>query len=216
MKTLTEQYILKSRTGVYQDTSENRRKHRVGQHYGEPKKDETNAETPNGVVLPKRGQNITIKMGKGVVTIKNTTEYSSNGKDIYVVTASKDGKPLETISTAVPKTIDTFIEKYGSGSKEISSDISDLKSKVATAKNKWMEIYKKSPYGSVKAQEAFMKYEKLKKQLEQVEKTEQEKDFEAFAEKFEKNYRRDPNRTVPTKSSEIRELARKEWEKMKS
>lgn len=39
MKTLTEQYILKSRTGVYQDTSENRRKHRVGQHYGEAKKE---------------------------------------------------------------------------------------------------------------------------------------------------------------------------------
>ncbi len=39
MKTLTEQYIIKSRTGVYQDTSENRRKHRVGQHYGEAKKE---------------------------------------------------------------------------------------------------------------------------------------------------------------------------------
>lgn len=39
MKTLTEQYILKSRSGVYQDTSENRRKHRVGQHYGEAKKE---------------------------------------------------------------------------------------------------------------------------------------------------------------------------------
>ncbi len=40
MKTLLDQSIEKSRAGVYQDTSENRRKHRVGQHYGEAKKPE--------------------------------------------------------------------------------------------------------------------------------------------------------------------------------
>lgn len=44
MKTLLDQSIEKSRAGVYQDTSENRRKHRVGQHYGDPKKPEEEGE----------------------------------------------------------------------------------------------------------------------------------------------------------------------------
>ncbi len=38
MITLTEKFILKSRSGVYQDTPENRRKHSVGQRYGEQKR----------------------------------------------------------------------------------------------------------------------------------------------------------------------------------
>lgn len=44
MKNLLDQSIEKSRSGVYQDTSENRRKHRVGQHYGDPKKPEEEGE----------------------------------------------------------------------------------------------------------------------------------------------------------------------------
>lgn len=331
MKTLTEQYIIKSRSGVYQDTSENRRKHRVGQHYGEakkegeegklskreqrearlasykknlatiseaikngkidpskkeaaealkaklegkitklearlnrkgqqkaeePKKDETNAEAGKRVFeslseenrakisnklkeeserfikdgmpisqvigeveeyrdnnidfdeeifdmahemgmkdgevywaikhaanleikrleglekeaekkpsdpmseLPERGKSVEFKMDNVDVKIENPTQYASDGKDIYRVTISKDGKQVEQVASAVPATIKKVVEKYGSGSEA--------------------------------------------------------EDFEAFAEKFEKNYRRDPNRTVPIKSSEIRELARKEWEKMKA
>ena len=39
MKSLLDINIEKSRSGVYQDTSENRRLHRVGQRYGEPKKE---------------------------------------------------------------------------------------------------------------------------------------------------------------------------------
>lgn len=45
MITLTERTIMKSRSGVYSDTSENRRKHRVGQKYGadkQPEDDEKN------------------------------------------------------------------------------------------------------------------------------------------------------------------------------
>lgn len=43
MKTLTEIAIEKSRAGVYKDNPENRRLHRVGQRYGEPKKEELSA-----------------------------------------------------------------------------------------------------------------------------------------------------------------------------
>lgn len=45
MKNLTEINLEKSRSGVYQDTSENRRLHRVGQRYGEPKKEEISSES---------------------------------------------------------------------------------------------------------------------------------------------------------------------------
>lgn len=44
MKTLLDKSIEKSRSGVYQDTSENRRLHRVGQHYGEAKKPDEEVE----------------------------------------------------------------------------------------------------------------------------------------------------------------------------
>ena len=45
MKNLTEINLEKSRSGVYQDTAENRRLHRVGQRYGEPKKEEISSES---------------------------------------------------------------------------------------------------------------------------------------------------------------------------
>lgn len=44
MITLTERTIMKSRSGTYADTSENRRKHRVGQKYGSEKKEEEKPE----------------------------------------------------------------------------------------------------------------------------------------------------------------------------
>lgn len=43
--------LLKSRSGVYQDTSENRRKHRVGQHYG--KESESEVESDSGGMTKK-------------------------------------------------------------------------------------------------------------------------------------------------------------------
>lgn len=125
------------------------------------KKSEVKAPAvPPNYDFPGRGKNVDFMMGDVHVKIENPTQYASDGKDIYRVTISKDGKQVEQVASAVPATIKKVIEKYGSGNKS--------------------------------------------------------EDFEAFAEKFEKNYRRNPNRTVPTKSSEIRELARKEWEKMKS
>ena len=45
MVTLTERTIMKSRSGIYEDTSENRRKHRVGQKYGDEKQSEDGEKT---------------------------------------------------------------------------------------------------------------------------------------------------------------------------
>ena len=48
MVTLTERTIMKSRSGVYLDTSENRRKHRVGQKYGAEKQPEDSKKDKKG------------------------------------------------------------------------------------------------------------------------------------------------------------------------
>lgn len=48
MVTLTERTIMKSRSGVYSDTSENRRKHRVGQKYGAEKQPENSKKDDKG------------------------------------------------------------------------------------------------------------------------------------------------------------------------
>lgn len=45
MVTLTERTIMKSRSGVYSDTAENRRKHRVGQKYGAEKQSDDGEKT---------------------------------------------------------------------------------------------------------------------------------------------------------------------------
>lgn len=45
MITLTERTIMKSRSGVYSDTAENRRKHRVGQKYGAEKQSDDGEKT---------------------------------------------------------------------------------------------------------------------------------------------------------------------------
>lgn len=45
MVTLTERTIMKSRSGVYSDTAENRRKHRVGQKYGVEKQSDDGEKT---------------------------------------------------------------------------------------------------------------------------------------------------------------------------
>lgn len=45
MVTLTERTIIKSRSGVYSDTAENRRKHRVGQKYGAEKQSDDGEKT---------------------------------------------------------------------------------------------------------------------------------------------------------------------------
>lgn len=48
MKSLSDINIEKSRSGVYKDNEENRRLHRVGQRYGEPKKEESSHGVNNG------------------------------------------------------------------------------------------------------------------------------------------------------------------------
>ena len=69
MKTLTEINLEKSRSGVYKDNPENRRLHRVGQRYGQPKKEEGSkgaSSLPTKVDLEssKDGSSIIVKNDK--------------------------------------------------------------------------------------------------------------------------------------------------------
>lgn len=54
MITLTERTIMKSRSGVYSDTSENRRKHRVGQKYGADKQPEDDEKNEKKEAAPEK------------------------------------------------------------------------------------------------------------------------------------------------------------------
>lgn len=50
METLIEKWLFKSRSGIYKDTAENRRLHRVGQHYGSKKQQEPDVMLAEGGV----------------------------------------------------------------------------------------------------------------------------------------------------------------------
>lgn len=79
---LEELNILKSRSGVYQDTSENRRKHRVGQHYGG-----SEADVEEEIPALKRGDRITVvgPLGQKVTGKFQETYTDKNGNKFYSV-----------------------------------------------------------------------------------------------------------------------------------
>ena len=176
MKSLLDQSIEKSRSGIYQDTSENRRLHRVGQKYGEEKKAEEGEEKKS-----KREQRM-----ERLLSYKQNLHTIEEALKRGMVSEDKKEK-AEALKASLEEKISKLEAKLGTSVKETESkkeDLEVLKEKVSAAEKKWYELYKKSPYGSVRAQEAFMKYEKLKKQLEdalgkKVEEKEEPKKEEA-------------------------------------
>ena len=81
MKTLTEINLEKSRSGVYKDNEENRRLHRVGQRYGEPKKEEGSKGASS---LPTKGDLESSKDGSSIIVKNDKTRnivifYSKRG-----------------------------------------------------------------------------------------------------------------------------------------
>lgn len=70
MKSLSDINIEKSRSGVYKDNSENRRLHRVGQRYGQPKKEEVEDKKPNKVKID--GKTFRVEDGKIVASMYDT------------------------------------------------------------------------------------------------------------------------------------------------
>lgn len=85
MVTLTERTIMKSRSGVYSDTSENRRKHRVGQKYGAEKQ----PDIDDGFSIP---DTLINKFdSKDKIAIKRAIADSKKDGKIRYVFSSPDG-----------------------------------------------------------------------------------------------------------------------------
>lgn len=84
MITLTERTIMKSRSGVYLDTAENRRKHRVGQKYGAEKQPEDDEKAEKKEADPEK-------------------ELEAINKVIAAVNEGKLKLPPEEINTLVAK-----------------------------------------------------------------------------------------------------------------
>lgn len=95
--------IEKSRSGVYQDTPENRRLNRVGQHYGEAKKPEEK----------KGGDNV---KGVEIVTSKAGIKTFLSGKvgDDYYRAVAEAHKALRRSGKS--KSVDLMLKESGSGS----------------------------------------------------------------------------------------------------
>nr|DAG96448.1 MAG TPA: hypothetical protein [Herelleviridae sp.] len=93
----------KSRSGVYQDTSENRRLNRVGQHYGEAKKPEEK----------KGGDNV---KGVEIVTSKAGIKTFLSGRvgDDYYRAVAEAHKALRRSGKS--KSVDLMLKESGSGS----------------------------------------------------------------------------------------------------
>lgn len=84
MVTLTERTIMKSRSGVYSDTAENRRKHRVGQKYGAEKQSDDGEKTEKKETDPAK-------------------ELEAVNKVIAAINEGKLKLPPEEINTLVAK-----------------------------------------------------------------------------------------------------------------
>ena len=85
MVTLTERTIMKSRSGVYSDTAENRRKHRVGQKYGAEKQ----PDIDDGFSIP---DTLINKFdSKDKIAIKRAIADSKKDGKIRYVFSSPDG-----------------------------------------------------------------------------------------------------------------------------
>ena len=94
MKTLLDQSIEKSRAGVYQDTSENRRKHRVGQHYGEAKKPEEEGEDKKSKREQRMERLLSYKQNLGTIeeALKRGMVAPENMEKIKALKETLEGK----------------------------------------------------------------------------------------------------------------------------
>ena len=143
MKTLIEKSILnerleKSRSGTYSDTSENRRKHRVGQKYGSEKKEEEKPEkTDPNKMSPEQ-------------------QLEAINKVIAAVNEGKLKLPPEEINTLVAKK--TIAKKYLSENKDAKDveQVQDVIRKVELRKeeiketsNEEAEVYTRIKFDDV-------------------------------------------------------------------
>lgn len=114
MKTLTEIAIEKSRAGVYKDNPENRRLHRVGQRYGDPKKEELASKKPSRTV----DEN---KIKEDLAKVKAMSDEELVSKFLHY-----DAEKYAKADKAYKKAKSAFQKKWGDGLENIIDKISSI------------------------------------------------------------------------------------------
>lgn len=126
MVTLTERTIMKSRSGVYSDTSENRRKHRVGQKYGAEKQPEDGGKTEKKEADPAKELEAVNKV------IAAINEGKLNLPAAEVMKLSEKKQKLEAAKKQA--------EKINAGVKANEEKINEAQKKERTSKKKFAEM----------------------------------------------------------------------------
>lgn len=138
MVTLTERTIMKSRSGVYSDTSENRRKHRVGQKYGAEKQPEDGEKTEKKETDPVKELEAVNK----VIAAINEGKLNLPAAEVMKLSEKKQKleaakKQAEKINTGVKANEE---KKNAEEAKETSKKINEAQKKEQSSKKKIAEM----------------------------------------------------------------------------
>lgn len=137
MITLTERTIMKSRSGIYEDTSENRRKHRVGQKYGDEKQPEDGEKTEKKETDPAKELEAVNK----VIAAINEGKLNLPAAEVMKLSEKKQKleaakKQAEKINSGVKANEE---KKNAEEAKETSKKINEAQKKEAS-KKKYSEM----------------------------------------------------------------------------
>lgn len=134
MVTLTERTIMKSRSGVYSDTAENRRKHRVGQKYGAEKQSDDGEKTEKKETDPAKEleavNKVIAAINEGKMTLPAAEVIKLSEKKQRLEAAKKQA---EKINAGVKANEE---KKNAEEAKETSKKISEAQKKEAENKDK--------------------------------------------------------------------------------
>jgi hypothetical protein len=138
MVTLTERTIMKSRSGVYSDTSENRRKHRVGQKYGAEKQPEDGEKTEKKETDPAKELEAVNK----VIAAINGGKLNLPAAEVMKLSEKKQKleaakKQAEKINSGVKANEE---KKNAEEAKETSKKINEAQKKEQSSKKKFAEM----------------------------------------------------------------------------
>ena len=134
MVTLTERTIMKSRSGVYSDTAENRRKHRVGQKYGAEKQSDDGEKTEKKETDPAKEleavNKVIAAINEGKMTLPAAEVIKLSEKKQRLEAAKKQA---EKINAGVKANEE---KKNAEEAKETSKKINEAQKKEAENKDK--------------------------------------------------------------------------------
>lgn len=134
MVTLTERTIMKSRSGVYSDTAENRRKHRVGQKYGAEKQSDDGEKTEKKETDPAKEleavNKVIAAINEGKMTLPAAEVMKLSEKKQKLEAAKKQAEKINAgVKTNEEK-------KNAEEAKETSKKINEAQKREAEKKDK--------------------------------------------------------------------------------